>query len=432
MDKRTKNIAYLLGLFVVVMVIIEVTRPQPVDWRYSFTSVDKIPFGGYVLYREMPSLFDVPQDDTHLITQSCFTFLSEAEVDNTNKKGYFFINNYLYFDEEETEALLDFVEEGNVAFLASQSFSGALSDSLNVDTYTQYRFLEEDANAGFYTPNLAKDTATFRKVYQTFFTKIDTLNTVALGYYEGSFDVEKTAQGALSVIEPPTGRPQEEQFITTALNFVKVPYGDGVFYLHTIPEAFSNYYLLNGNQAYVEQVFSHITDIDTLYWDEYKKTGRRFIETPLRFVLSQVPLRWAYYLLVVSILLFVFFRAKRKQRIIPVVEPLKNTSVAFAKTIGSLYYEHRDYSNVIRKKIVYFLEQIRATYYLDTDKLDVTFAKKLAAKSNRPLEQVVQLVETIHALKQKTIHTEQDLLALNKQIEKFNITNDGRTYRRNT
>src|SRR5690606_6123684 len=131
-----------------------------------------------------------------------------------------------------------------------------------------------------------------------------------------------------------------------------------------------------------------------------------------RFVLSQVPLRWAYYLLVVSILLFVFFRAKRKQRIIPVLEPLKNTSVAFAKTIGSLYYEHRDYSNVIRKKIVYFLEQIRATYYLDTDKLDVTFAKKLAAKSNRPLEQVVQLVETIHALKQKTIHTEQDLLAL--------------------
>lgn len=425
MDKRTKNIVYLFGFFIVLILVIEIVRPQPVNWRYSFTSVDKIPFGGYVLYEELPSVFDIDKNRQQLITQSCFTFLTDndRETDTSHKKGYFFINNHLYFDDQETEALLSFVDKGHTAFLSSQSFAGALADSLNIYTYTRYQFLEEEAKVGFYTPNLVKDTAVFSKVYQSFFTKIDTLNAIALGYYEGTYDVLETPDGIESVLQPPTGtaKKQQKEQIATALNFIKVPYGNGEFYIHTIPEAFSNYYLLNGNQAYAENVLSHL-DIQTIYWDEYKKTGRRYVESPLRYVLSQTPLRWAYYLLVAGILLFVIFKAKRRQRIIPVLEPLQNTSVAFAKTIGSLYFQHRDYSAIIQKKIVYFLEQIRSKYYLDTSDLDSDFVKKLAEKSNRPETQVVQLVNTIKNIKEKTLHTEQDLIQLNKEIEAFNRT----------
>jgi hypothetical protein len=49
--------------------------------------------------------------------------------------------------------------------------------------------------------------------------------------------------------------------------------------------------------------------------------------SPMRFILNNPPLRYAWYLLLLGLLIFVLFNAKRKQRIVPVIEPLKNTSL---------------------------------------------------------------------------------------------------------
>ena len=73
------------------------------------------------------------------------------------------------------------------------------------------------------------------------------------------------------------------------------------------------------------------------------------------------------------------FNAKRKQRIVKVVKPLENTTVAFTKTIGNLYYETKDHNNLIDKKITYFLEYIRRVYYLDTQMLNEKFIKNLTS-----------------------------------------------------
>ncbi|MDT8348035.1 MAG: DUF4350 domain-containing protein, partial [Flavobacteriaceae bacterium] len=123
------------------------------------------------------------------------------------------------------------------------------------------------------------------------------------------------------------------------------------------PQAYTNYYLLNGNKDYAALSFSYIQH-RSLYWDNYKKAGRIVITSPMRFVLSQTSLKWAYYLTIATLLVFVIFKAKREQRIIPVLAPLENSSVAFAKTVGSLYYQHKDYSDLIQKKTNYFLEFI--------------------------------------------------------------------------
>jgi hypothetical protein len=118
-------------------------------------------------------------------------------------------------------------------------------------------------------------------------------------------------------------------------------------------------------------------------------------------------------------MLFVIFRGKRTQRIIPVIHKLENATVDFTRTIGELYYQYGDFTNIIEKKIQYFLEFVRTNYYLDTNTLNPSFIDKLAAKSSNTKEDTKILVDFLVFLKSKTNHTEQELIELNKKIEHF-------------
>lgn len=428
MDKKSKNTLYLFGLFLIVIIAIEIFRPQPVNWNPGYTSEDTIPFGCFVLHKELQELMELNQLTT--INESPFTYLMQKQptTDTTTQEAYVFINNYLYFDPEETTALLDYVEEGNIVFLAASYISGDLIDSLNIETVTENIYREREYKALFYSPAFDDTKGMFKRgFYKTHFTEIDTLNTTALGYFSiqddkiGN-DTEAQVTELLSNEEAAINSEVKPYLLNKPaepeLNFIKVSHGKGYFYLHTIPQAFSNYYLLNGNAAYAAQVFSHF-DADTLFWDDYKKSGRRYIDTPMRYILSELPLKWAYYLSITGILLFVIFKGKREQRIIPVIKPLENTTVEFTKTIGDLYYQNKNYSNIINKKITYFLERIRSRYYLDTQKINIAFAEKLAQKKGKSPESVLQLINLINRLQQKQAHTEADLIALNEELEKF-------------
>ena len=139
----------------------------------------------------------------------------------------------------------------------------------------------------------------------------------------------------------------------------------------------------------------------------------------MRFILQNQALKWAFYVALVSLILFVIFRGKHTQRIIPVVEPLKNATLDFTKTIGDLYYQHGDFTNIITNKIQYFLEQIRSKYYLNTNELSEGFISKLAIKSSNKKEDAKALIDYIVYLKSKSNHTEKDLIQLNKLIESF-------------
>ena len=124
-----------------------------------------------------------------------------------------------------------------------------------------------------------------------------------------------------------------------------------------------------------------------------------------------------------GLILFVIFKGKRTQRIIPVIDKLENSTVEFTQTIGELYYQYGDYSNIISKKIQYFLEFIRTKYFLDTNNLNNTFIEKLALKSTNTKEESKAMVDYLIYLKSKTYHTEDELIELNKKIETFTKNN---------
>lgn len=400
MDKRSKII---LGIFAVVLlsiIITEVTRPKPLNWRASYTAADKIPFGCFVFYSELSQLFSKSQITT--VEESVYDVLVNS--DSTKASNYFFVNDNIDLDKQETNQLLKYVARGNSVFIAASSFSYFLKDTLNIEIDYEYTLLEDTVSVDLTHKDFKNEIFLFsRGTNKAHITSIDTVNTTILGHLKYEQKNELTG-----TIEEVVRKP----------NFIKTNFGKGQFFVNTTPQAFSNYYMLRENEAYVAHTLSYLDNAD-LYWDNYKKAGRAVITSPMRFVLNQTALKWGYYLTIVGLLLFVIFKAKRQQRVIPVINPLENSSVEFARTVGSLYHQNKDYTDLISKKLSYFLAFLKNQYYLDTSTLNEKTIQTLAAKSGKKLEEVKKLIEYIAHLKNKVMHSEQDLVNLNKKITDF-------------
>ncbi len=160
--------------------------------------------------------------------------------------------------------------------------------------------------------------------------------------------------------------------------------------------------------------------VQDVYWTEYYQAGRMEASTPLRYVLSQPPLRWALYLLLVGLLLFMVLESRRKQRAIPVAQPPTNTTLEFVNTVSNLFLRTRDHHNIAEKKIHYFLDELRTRYRLDTSTLDDAFRAQLMHKSGKSEEEVNGLLTSIqHARQQQGSLSADALVQLSRRIDRF-------------
>ncbi|MBP6664888.1 MAG: hypothetical protein KA168_06340, partial [Chitinophagales bacterium] len=125
------------------------------------------------------------------------------------------------------------------------------------------------------------------------------------------------------------------------------------------------------------------------------------------------------YLTLVGLLLFMLFEARRKQRIIPIVKPLENTTLEFAKTVGMLYYQTADHKDIAEKKIIYLFDYIRKRFFLQNITYTDTFYQQLAQKSTVGIEQINKLFQQIIAIKTQNSISQEQLLRLNETIDAF-------------
>ena len=377
------------------------------DWNENYKEKQKSPFGNYVIYNEAANLLDgqkVELLEKHIYDHLLF-YIYDDVVDE--KKNYVIIksSNYKRTNQGEKQ-LLDFVSKGNTAFLALNSFSDSLQIKL-----------------GFTTNNLDKKVRNIHRLKElkgTFYLKNDAFlktkftfdRNIRRNYFLQYNDTITTVLGTIEV-----GGEQVP-------NFIKIAHGKGSVLLHTQPIAFTNYNLLNGNEAYAANVFSYIPNNPTL-WDPLirssKYDDRLDEEQPsiFSFFLAHQTLTWFLLVSLAGVVLFMVFNARRKQRPIPVIEPLKNSTVEFTQTIANLYLKEQDHKNLVDKKIAYFLEKIRSKYLLNTTNLNKDFIDKLAAKSGNDINRTKYLINTIILLNKKAECTEEELLVLHKMIKNF-------------
>ena len=196
--------------------------------------------------------------------------------------------------------------------------------------------------------------------------------------------------------------------------------GSGSLYLCANPEIFTNYSVLDARRAvYVEKILSYLPAKKLIYWDEYQNHDFSDDPSPMRVFFNNPDLQWAYYLSLFSLVLFVLFELKRRQRIIPIIEPLKNSTVDFVNVVGRVYYEKRDNANIAYKKILYLLGYVRDKYRLPTNKLDDEFIDNLVHKTGVEVKIVRDMIRHINYLGVQQRVTDDELIMLNQLIEKF-------------
>jgi len=392
MGKLKYYIFFLVALFGLI-ILLDASRTKPVDWRPTYSVYDKIPLGLYVFDHEADDLLG---QDVHRMKRTPYEFLDsiydyETKLYRVNG-NLMAISRDNNLDDESWKEIFYFVGHGNTAFLSMGDFPKIFRDSLKIETRTRMS-LNDTLAFKLANPNLGtKQYRMYEDVMPAYFSSLDSTKTTILGTF------------AADSISP---------------NLIKVQYRNGTFLLHTTPAAFTNVHLLKGdNSEYAAKILSYLPKADT-YW-HVSKDDSAISASPLRYIRSQPALHWAWLLFLFGMLAFMIFNARRKQRVVPILEPLPNTTVDFAKTIGNLYLQEGDHGTVIDKKIIYFLEKTRNDFHIDTNKLDEAFVHKLYQKSGKPAELIQKAVDLINAHRQNRFaSTENDLIKINSALEKI-------------
>ncbi|MEM7085791.1 MAG: DUF4350 domain-containing protein [Bacteroidota bacterium] len=405
MTKVQKIFFFGLLLTVAVLVYAEASKPEQVNWFPSYFQKDKIPYGTFVFSQLMKESFSEKLTEVNIPP---YQFLQDSTVTGT----YLFVNDAVQFDTTELEELTSWVEKGNSIFISSHYHTFDLLDSLNIKMNTAF-LLDDFVSEPMF--NLVNEKLKADQPYHIekdlpipYFEEIDTLAHTALG-------VTQPYNDTLTINRP-------------LINFIKVPYGNGIFYFHNRPEIFTNYFLLiNENSEHIENVLSYINDNSQVYLDAYYKSGKPVNVSPLHILFNNRYLKWAYYFVLIGAVLFIIFQGKRKQRSIPIVKPLMNKSYEYARTISGMYLDKKDHHAIAKKQVALFLEFIRTQLRLPTENLDSRFLKALAARSGNDMETTRALFTFIEKVMHQQTTGEQELVKLNKLITEYKSNIDGKS-----
>jgi hypothetical protein len=376
-----------LGCLMLVYLIAQYNRPKPINWRDTLDINDKIPFGTYVLYNRIGDIF--PGAKVSTFREPIYNVINDHGIKHST---YIIICNSVNLNEYDYAKLKTYISAGNDVFIAAAYFGDELRKNFGVKTQVEFG---NKKVVGIKFNNKYLDTMKLyhgdKGISDGYFGAIDTAKFVALG--------SNTAHH---------------------INFVKCIMGKGNLYLNANPLMFSNFSMLNNTGAeYVSKALSVVKNDPNLIWDQYYTLGRSDDESVMRVFLRNLVLRWAFYISFFGLMVFVIYEAKRRQRIIPVIEPLQNSTVEFVNVVGQVYYENRNNANIAQKKATYLLAYIRDNYRLKTNNLDKEFISVLSQKTGTDIELITDLINTINFISAYENITDMELIRFNKLIEKF-------------
>lgn len=395
------------------------------NWSENYEETNKSPYGTYVVFNLLKDYFS-NQKFTATPKKIAEVFSSENIEKAGQSANFVFIGEGLFLDTADVDQLLDFVDAGNTAFISSKS----IPDDLMYFVYGQ------ECNGNYWY-----DYDGFRDTFVSLNLNHPELKTASDFGYEYLYKNEPYnyrwqyidsvyfCYEDYSMVE--LGTINDEN-----INFAKMNYGKGSFYLHTTPLAFTNINLLDDEGlSYANKIFSHLSD-GPIFWDKYSRvqenisrrknqnnpynsTAKLNTEGPLSYILKQPALAWAWYLALATGLLYLIFRAKRTQRIIPVMDTNANTSLEFIATIGRLYFLQNDPKKLCLQKMKLFLSYVRERYNIPIKSLDETFISNLSLRSEVP-ESVISKVVLMHQnIKKSGFVSEKTMIEFHLEMDKF-------------
>lgn len=425
----------MLALFV-LFCLLQVNLPKKFVWSPTFSHVDKQPFGCFVF----DSVLTQSLPNGYHVTKKTFFQLDQEHA--KEKISVLMVVDQQNLKQLDVKYLCNIARRGGkVMVVASGSFDdGRNADTVVVDelertfnvriedgTYFSLRGIlaglkahDNDMYDTIYWNN--RETMYAAQSYRMFYNMVGgtlfvdsvpkvkrlayTLSTAGYDYKHDSLYVGDFTSFDTIVDE----KERIERIDTFAIKkvpaAVSVPYGKGEVIFVSSPLLFTNYGMLEGNTfVYIFRLMSYLADLPVYRTEAYVKTDAMLVaeQSPFREFIKRPPLRWALYLALLGVVLFMIFTARRRQRVIPIMSKPANRSLEFIQLIGTLYYQRKDHVDLVRKKFKLFAEELRKTAGVDIsdvntdDREYLLLAEKTGMNSDRLKKVIRQIRLVLHS-----------------------------------
>ena len=338
---------------------------DPKKWNASYRHTDAMPFGmelfDSVMATSLPNGYryaKMPVDEA-------------CRADSTGRVSLAYIYSSAYFSDEEEKQLLAFAARGNNLLLVANNYpedtydeesNTSLAKSLG---FSSIRFGDFDfSEFKDSLQDAAKDSITWTHGDGQVFHMTPQLLSAGLV----NKDIRNQKMATVEAIFEDVDDYSSEKISVPVL--LQRNYGKGKIVIATNTLLFTNYGVLHPEiSAYVGRVMALVADkpmvrfSDTYSMRQGEMDGQS--PSPLSFLLKNKPTRWALFMALAAIVLFFIFRARRRQRVIPVMPLPENKSVEFARVLGTIYYRRGDHRDLLNKKYLHFAYEVRRRLFVD-------------------------------------------------------------------
>lgn len=434
--KSSRNFLFAMLVLFVLFCLLQVNLPKKFVWSPTFSHVDKQPFGCFVF----DSVLTQSLPNGYHVTKKTFFQLDQEHA--KEKISVLMVVDQHNLKQLDVKYLCNIARRGGkVMVVASSSFDdGRNADTVVVDelertfkvriedgTYFSLRGIlsglkahDNDMYDTIYWNN--RETMYAAQSYRMFYNMVGgtlfvdsvpkvkrlayTLSTAGYDYkldslYVGDFT------GFDTIVDEKERIERIDTFaIKKVPTAVSVPYGKGEVIFVSSPLLFTNYGMLEGNTSvYIFRLMSYLADLPVYRTEAYVKTDAMLVaeQSPFREFIKRPPLRWALYLALLGVVLFMIFTARRRQRVIPIMSKPANRSLEFIQLIGTLYYQRKDHVDLVRKKFKLFAEELRKTAGVDIsdvntdDREYLLLAEKTGMNSDRLKKVIRQIRLVLHS-----------------------------------
>lgn len=354
--KINRSFLVFLLFFLLLVLSLEYHLPRQFVWVPTFSHTDKQPLGCALF----DSLLSVSLPQGYALTRETFY---QLEKDSASRRGVLVVAGLLEGSKADVDALLRMAERGDKVMLVSTNFPQLLEDTLHF--YCTYSHFTSVAFQEYLVHNyFRRDTLRW--------IKNDCYASHPYQVYPPFLDSCLRSKDSLSCGKDSLQmRPLAVKTSTGDVLAMACPWGKGEIILVSTPLLFTNYGVTDGNTVhYLFRLLSQMGDLPIVRSEGYTRDTAQKQLSPFRYLLSHPPLRWALYLSMLTIVLFMCFTARRRQRAIPVVQAPKNRSLEFIELIGTLYFQRGNRADLVRKKYQFLTEELRREMYVDVEQLE--------------------------------------------------------------
>lgn len=434
--KSSRNFLFAMLVLFVLFCLLQVNLPKKFVWSPTFSHVDKQPLGCFVF----DSVLTQSLPNGYHVTKKTFFQLDQEHA--KEKISVLMVVDQQNLKQLDVKYLCNIARRGGkVMVVASSSFDdGRNADTVVVDelertfnvriedgTYFSLRGIlaglkahDNDMYDTIYWNN--RETMYAAQSYRMFYNMVGgtlfvdsvpkvkrlayTLSAAGYDYKLDSLYVGDFTRFDTIVDEKERIERIDTFAIKKVPTAVSVPYGKGEVIFVSSPLLFTNYGMLEGSTfVYIFRLMSYLADLPVYRTEAYVKTDAMLVaeQSPFREFIKRPPLRWALYLALLGVALFMIFTARRRQRVIPIISKPANRSLEFIQLIGTLYYQRKDHVDLVRKKFKLFAEELRKTAGVDIsdvntdDREYLLLAEKTGMNSDRLKKVIRQIRLVLHS-----------------------------------